>query len=368
VARAYLDKLDDMATAIAMRSILQRNDKRRAYLGLHKKRQKIASSGKVRRHIKAEADAARRSGFIVAPRSLGLQSKISRRLTLEFIRLITDKIMRRPITIDFTHTLVMYPTGVLLLTAELDRLHRHLKSAFSVTILVEAGSINEQVLDQVGISALCGRSDATDPETLDESVRHWRYATGERMNDAPGRALERFEGRLSDAIQTGMWKGLSEAVVNSVQHAYLAERNDGIAGCTQPRWWMFSQVREGDLTVAVCDLGIGIPRSLPMVWGAPRVADLLSRFGLVRPDLAAVRAALEIGATRTSEENRGRGLPQIWLEMKGLGNARTLLLSNKALLSWNGEIARERAVEFDDSILGTMIVWTVPMAEVSKDG
>jgi hypothetical protein len=124
---------------------------------------------------------------------------------------------------------------------------------------------------------------------------------------------------------------------------------------------MFSHVRDNRLTVAVCDLGIGIPRSLPIVWGESRIRTLLEAFGVLRPDLAAVRAALQIGATRTGQANRGKGLPQIWQEMKDHGAAFVGLLSNRALLTWDGSRQIERAAEFEENMFGTLIFWTVPL-------
>ena len=279
------------------------------------------------------------------------------------MRQLKYHVNKRPVIIDFSKATLLYPTGVLYLVAELDRLRRRGGAAFTVRQIEPQNEIANQVFQQVGICELCGQDPPEQTDHFDESVRHWRYATGEKMNDAPGRALDRFEGRLSEALQSGMWKGVSEAIVNSVHHAYLEPRYDGFPGTDETRWWMFSEVRDGELTVAVCDLGIGIPRSLPLRWGATRIAALLSKFGLVRPEVAAVRAALEVGATRTEQENRGRGLPQIWEDMKSHTGSNIRILSNKALLSWNQKEAKETEEEFDDSIFGTMIIWSVPLSQ-----
>jgi hypothetical protein len=282
------------------------------------------------------------------------------------VRRLAGAVGHRQVVLDFSSTARMFPTGTLYLTAELDRLKRIWKSRFNVRLVFSENPIVNQVLFQVGIGALCGH-DSVEEDQFDESVRHWRYATGERMNDAPGRALERFEGRLSDELASGMWKGVSEAVVNSVQHAYLAPRQAGPERLRETRWWMFSHVRDNRLTVAVCDLGIGIPRSLPIVWGEGRIRKLLEAFGVLKPDLAAIRAALQIGATRTGQSNRGKGLPQIWQEMKEHGAAFVGLLSNRGLLTWDGTKQIEKAVEFDESMFGTMIFWTVPL-DGDQDG
>ena len=258
----------------------------------------------------------------------------------------------------------MTAPATLLLTAELDRIKRILNEDLYVKISWSSDPIVNQVLEQVGVVELCSQqADAPKESSFDESVRHWRYATGLKMSDVAGRALDRFEGRITDKLQSGLWKGVSEALVNSVEHAYLAPREPGQTQVDETRWWMFSQERDGELTVVVCDLGIGIPRSLPIRWGMEQLQDLLTRFGIHKPDLAAVRGALVLGETRTGRDNRGRGLPQIWWELRELGASGILILSNKAYLLWDGRKEREISYEFDQSIGGTIIAWTIPISE-----
>lgn len=270
--------------------------------------------------------------------------------------------------LNFSETVRMTAPATLLLTAELDRIKRLLGDDMWVKIKWSDDPIVNQVLQQVGVAELCKQADDTPNEYLfDESVKHWRFATGVRMSDVAGRALERFEGRITEKLQSGLWKGVSEALVNSVEHAYLEPREIGQRFDDETRWWMFSQERDGELTVVVCDLGIGIPRSLPIRWGMDQIRDVLIKFGIHKPDLAAVRGALTLGETRTGQENRGRGLPQIWQDLKDLGARGILILSNRASLFWNGRKQSESSHEFNDSIGGTMIAWTVPIAEVRNE-
>jgi hypothetical protein len=351
-----------------MRKSLQERDKRSASIAHKRAHRKALSRDKktLRRHGFA-SDGHVLPVSIKLPATLSIQNKKMRRALCSALNQIKKIVGRKSVYLDFSDVVLLYPSAVLLLTAELDRQRRNKKSAFSVRMIAPRNEIAEQVLHQVGIAELCSAEPIDERDHFDESVRHWRYATGERMNDAPGRALERFEGQLSDELQSGMWKGVSEAIVNSVHHAYLEPRGDGFEGDDETRWWMFSQVRDEQLTVAVCDLGIGIPRSLPLIWEHSRLQTLLAKFGLLKADLAAIRAALEIGATRTREENRGRGLPQIWEDMKGHEGANILLLSNRALLHWSSETGKETEHQYDDSIFGTMVIWSVPLRP-KKDG
>lgn len=299
-----------------------------------------------------------------------VQAKGSRRATIKFLRKLRAATLyrRNPVLLNFRDTIKMTAPATVLLTAELDRIKRRLNDQFQAMIQWSSDAIVNQVLLQVGIADICGANNERPRESkFDESVKHWRYATGVRMGDAPGRALERFEGRITEELQSGLWKGLSEALVNSVEHAYLEPRELSDRECDETRWWMFSQERDDELTVVVCDLGIGIPRSLPLRWGMDQLQDILARFGIHKPELAAVRGALILGQTRTGEENRGRGLPQIWQELKELGASGILILSNKAMLLWDGRKQIELPQEFSDSIGGTIIAWTVPIQRDSDD-
>lgn len=344
---------------------------RKSYQILHRSKKYLASkkenrARRSRRKRKLRAFRLKINGrpltvTLVCPVALSIRGRKSRKALLTLSSDIKRYVNRRPVLLDFRNTKRLDPTGVLYLTAELDRLRRHGGTAYSVEMLRPKDEIADQVLQQVGLAQLCGEPVPKSTDHFDESVKHWRYATGERMNDAPGRAFERLEGRLSDELQDGMWKGVSEAIVNSVAHAYLEPRNDGFPCNDGVRWWMFSQVRDGTLTVAVCDLGIGIPRSLPIKWEAGPLSQILAKFGMYKPEVAAIRAALEIGATRTGEENRGRGLPQVWEDMKGHSGSNIMILSNKAMLFWRSDLKKETNREFNESIFGTMIIWSVPI-------
>ena len=79
--------------------------------------------------------------------------------------------------------------------------------------------------------------------------------------------------------------------------------------------------------------------------------------------MASIRGALILGASRTGQTNRGRGLPQIWNNMKREDVGGILIMSGKAHLSYDAQGSRERGVQFADSILGTLIMWTVSIED-----
>ncbi|MEN7535977.1 ATP-binding protein [Aurantiacibacter flavus] len=180
------------------------------------------------------------------------------------------------------------------------------------------------------------------------------------MDDEANAAFDRIEGRIAPEAFKGMWRSFSEALVNSVQHAYIEPRGTAGSRMRSKRWWMLTQELEGELTVMVCDLGIGIPRSLPLKWEESVVAQLISKFDSSKgPDVKAIRTALEISKTRTQEAHRGKGLPQIWQAVREVSGRGVSIFSNRARLTWNGATDKEHEFEYSDSIKGTIVAWSV---------
>lgn len=326
-------------------------------------RRKVTSKRKLQhKQKKIPWQGKRPTERISAPFAFNIHGHQNRAAFLRFITKIRDAVITRRalVHIDFSRPEVLRPPAVLLFVAELDRMKRVVGADFAVTIDNVRVARVSQVLQQVGIFDICGvkRLRVTEDE-FDESVKHWRYATGVRAGDKTNEAFESFEGRLSPELARGMWKGVSEAVVNSVQHAYAERRFPNGPRLGHARWWMFSHERDGLLQVIVCDLGIGIPRSLPLNWEPSLLKRLYSAFSKDGRDLRSIKAALEVGATSTGAPHRGKGLQQIWSTLRSARGASVAILSNHAQLSWSGESQEESGLEFGTSINGTMVIWTV---------
>jgi hypothetical protein len=269
--------------------------------------------------------------------------------------------------LDFTKTEKLNAPGTLLFVAEVDRALRMGRPEQRIQVKLPPENCNaeskivRQVLHQIGLLKLLGHDTSQlDPSDYDESVRHWHFATGTTLGDKPGEVLDAHEGKIADTLMKGVWKGVSEALTNSRHHAYLAPRNDGCADFTEKRWWMFSQERDGELTLVVCDLGIGIRRSLPIKWSRSLVGKVLQVIH-AKGDLGAIRAALVIGQTRTEEDNRGKGLPQIWNEVRAAQVGTVGIHSGRAALYYSSDTQAETGTEFENDILGTLISWRYPL-------
>jgi len=276
--------------------------------------------------------------------------------------------------LDFSRTNQLQATGMLAVMAELDRSVRMTGGKRLIRCKLpsrhtEEGMIVGQVLDQIGMLELIGQDPPIEHanESFHESVRPWRYATGTRIDEKPGSVLEEHEGRISEAVMKGMQKGLAEAIVNSLHHAYAQPRRDGCGAFKERRWWMFTHETNGMLSVIVCDLGIGIPRSLPLNW--PR--KLLSVIGEVidggSPDVTAIRTALILGKSSTGNAHRGRGLPQVWEATQEAENSSVGIYSDRAYVS-TAENGDPINVNYRDRFLGTLVWWRVPIEAAVTDG
>jgi hypothetical protein len=143
-------------------------------------------------------------------------------------------------------------------------------------------------------------------------------------------------------------------MTNAHQHAYIDQRGDGITTPSTYRpWWMFSQEKDGKLSVVFCDLGIGIPSSLPRT--RPRLWHLMRNMTQGRQIEGAVRES----QTRTKKQHRGKGLRQIIQTISSSEGGKAIILSNKG---WYSMKAGKRASgDFSDSIMGTVIYWRMPL-------
>lgn len=266
--------------------------------------------------------------------------------------------------VDFSLTKTIRPSGGLMVHAELDRIsrlvsdRRRLKCKPAV-----ANSIADQVLKQVGMYDKLDHVSAV--SARDQSVVHWRHATGVKVEgEQAWSVVENFEGEMSDALKSSLFKGITEALTNAVHHAYIARRKDGTNCGGENRWWLFSQQREGFLTVVFCDLGIGIPESLPIRYSG--VSKILKSLSKSSSDVQAIRIATELGQTSTGQSNRGTGLSQILDTARNAEQGSCVIYSNKGQFGYGagGNLIEN---QFSNSIFGTLIEWRVPLSEQSFD-
>ena len=300
------------------------------------------------------------------------------RALLPFVRVLRDTLLRRrrPVTIDFRATKKMYVEGTLLFHAEVHRALLLLKDKTAVAIIPPTNKKVLEVLKQIGFLGLIGSEVAVTP-TADDVV-HWCSAHGRRADGvSAGDLLTRTTGTMAEPVKRGLYAGLTEAMTNASEHAYLEPRSDGFGRSSDVDWWVFSQVRDERLTVVICDLGIGISRSLPHTAGAePSLLKRLARIlDPTRPhrDEGAIKFALEIGRTRTEMKHRGFGL---FRNIRGVIDRHSagsmFIASNRGCYAFalGGPPfgTGENTSRLSRSINGTIVGWSLPLSGQAEAG
>ena len=126
------------------------------------------------------------------------------------------------------------------------------------------------------------------------------------------------------------------------------------------------------LHLAVCDLGQGIPVSLPKTIYEKLQIPVKSFLRNIKrksdnKDCTMIAAALEYGRSRKNQGHRGKGLTQMLDVANEVDNASFLVYSNKGFYSYQNTNHQVSQNDFDDSIHGTVVLWQVPL-KVNSDG
>ncbi len=306
---------------------------------------------------------------IIAPALFSIESDDTRGPIVHFLAELRKTFFRdgvNAITIDLSGTNRFISSATLLFYAELSRLIEMTGGRIRVRCKPPHNDRACQVLHQIGVYRMCGQNIAH-RNTHYEDVVHWRVARGCVVdNSICAPAIEAFEGQLALPLVNDLFRGLGEAMTNSKQHAYLEVREDGL-NYKPPNsdWWLFSQAREGYLSVVFCDLGIGIPRTLPLK--KPSLFRRIVALGRAESDAACIEGAIEDCRTRTNLPERGKGLGNIVDVVSELNGGVVMVLSNRGFyISKNG--VEPRTFDLKDSILGTLIYWRVPLDGDSNHG
>lgn len=274
----------------------------------------------------------------------------------------------RSLIIDFSKTAKFISGGTILLYSELDRL-LDLYPKLKISCRPPFNNKAAQVLKQIGLFSRLGKNFALGACSHDDII-NWRVAKGhEVLGEKFDVILGKYDGVIAEALQEELYEGITEAMTNAKHHAYIAPRQDGIRSPADYRpWWMFSQEKDGMLSVVFCDLGVGIPNSLPFSddAGWKKWYLIMARLGLNnKGDAKLIQGAIRHSRTRTREHNRGKGLTQIVETIAASVGGRAIILSNRGW--YQIQEGKETFGDYDRSINGTIISWQMPLVTGLKD-
>jgi hypothetical protein len=291
---------------------------------------------------------------------------------VKFLRAVAHTVlkMHKQVRLDFKRTDSFQVPGAILLFAEINRIVALSDLTKPITIIDPMYRRPREVLKQIEIHRLTG--DSCDVVPTRDDVVFWKATrgatqSGEDLGPILEFVAERANKRHTRQVElSGIWRGVSEAVANVVDHAYSKPREDGFNGLDETKWWMFTQIRDQRFTAAVCDLGCGyratINQNIPERFRT-RIAEI---FAGHNRDSLAIQTAMEYGRSGTREGNRGKGSRDALSVLESHGNGQLYILSNTGWIQYHLNGGKQEKVEWGEigiDIKGTIIWWNLPLRD-----
>ena len=202
------------------------------------------------------------------------------------------------------------------------------------------------------------------------SVKLVKYIKGRCGDSKKTRILkEKLTNIVGDDISkwTFLRSGLDEAITNVSHHAYP----DNHSFLEEDKNWYLTGSYNNEtkeIKIVFYDQGIGIPKSLPTseVW--ERILGILSTKiprADRKKDEVLLKAAVQLDRTSTEETDRGKGLQDLleFIRQRGAGYLSIISLKGLFKLSVNNDKETVKTKHFDNSICGTLIIWSAILAD-----
>ena len=256
----------------------------------------------------------------------------------------------KKMVIDFSKTKLVHALGAVYLYSEIDRAQMN-KSVIRIQGISEL-----QVRDALGITGIlekCGHSAPPDsshiPVLKGKDDDHLHMI----VNYLMGIAL--FQKQLvntnPDDAERLVSKAIGEAMLNVKQHAYPQDEPNDF-------WWTTATIFENNLHIALCDRGMGIPKTLVnKSWFKKALSALKPDSG----DAEMIEAAMEY--TRSSREGHGGGLGSRDIQQLVLDahEGHLTIISGKGYYRLRGKNNDQIAQKIGYDVAGTLIHWQIPL-------
>lgn len=319
----------------------------------------------------SEIDSTKSGQFkLLSPEIFSLAKPDEFHLVVDFIEQLRYAVKQgKRVYIDFSNTKKLYPCGTLLIVAELQRIIENSKNS-QIKSNYPKDSVVEQMFQHIGLLHMLGKEPRK--EVTASTVIPWSFyhgATPGELNNLDTLKVQ-YSDPLGEELSHRLLSGISEAITNCYHHAYLENRGDGLDIDATKGWWLFAMHKDGLINVAMCDLGIGIPRSLPQteLHQIDEFKEALSRIGLRQSkDKYYIKAAIDYGISRTKQGHRGKGLSDIINVVKKSNRGGIKIYSNRGLYIYNSTEKRGKYFELAKNIMGTLIQWTFPISQLEQE-
>lgn len=283
------------------------------------------------------------------------------------------------VNLDFQAVDIMYASGALLLLAEL-RNAKNIYGKLKLRCYQPRNYQIKQIMWQLGFNEIAFGVQRVQINRRD--VYRWQVARGVKTKGKEcGTIIQACIGSVAPALTRPFGEAISEAMTNTVQHAYIEEIKTPYGtrpiAHNQEAWWMFSYESAKHLSVVFCDLGHGIPNTIAVRDPAlmeyinkqslkQSIAESVSNF--ISDDAKIIESVISSAKTRTKTIHRGKGI------LKNIAGFIDKVGDNGVvrILSNHGEYTRrkkdnslQKAEIFNhkQSINGTLIVLSVHLPE-----
>jgi len=288
--------------------------------------------------------------LVKLPVEISLDTSKCRDELLHVIELLHEKakelrnrqqVKNKKLKVDFTAVNLMVAAGTLLLMAELRNM-ANIYPDVRLECVSPRSNRNKQVLIQLGFQEFMRGVKKVD--TSRQDVVNWRVARGVKANAQEcGNIIMDCVGTAAPSLAKPFFRAVTEAMTNTVQHAYIENiplSDFRPVASDKEGWWMFSQEIGDEITMVFCDLGHGIPNTLPV--RHPGLMEYIESETMLDKakekvkhtllsDASIIAGIIDKPYTRTKAPHRGLGLlKDICGFINSIGNSgRVNILSNK---------------------------------------
>lgn len=297
------------------------------------------------------------SGYeiIGAPEYLALTPEQSDEIILFARELERKSVAGKKMVIDFSKTKLVHALGAVYLYSEIDR------AIMKASVIRIQGISKKQVRDALritGILTLCGYPAPPAgfhiPVIRGKDDDHLHEIVEYLMNTAL--IQEELNTTDPDYAERLVNKAVSEAMLNVKQHAYPESGPSDF-------WWATAAILDSNLHIALCDRGVGIPKTLAE---KGKFKAILAALKPGSGDDEMIKAAMEY--TRSSRRIRGGGLGSLDIQQLVLDahEGHLTIISGKGYYQLQGKNNDQMAKKIGYDVTGTLIQWQIPLHHQSE--
>jgi hypothetical protein len=279
---------------------------------------------------------------------------------------------RRKLIVNFNNISVLNPGAALVLASELDRWqvinNVRLKP-------YKPQSWNKQVVrlfNEMGIFDLL--------ETLPKHrIRRFMQPGSQTFfpflsgTESDGQLASRLMENMSPVIKPVynerlLYVALSEAMTNVIQHAYPQEMHHKKVSLHN-RWWLSGSFDSDSqvMNVLLFDHGVGIPTTLPKSPLFKKILHYIKDDNNINNPGYLIKAAVELGKSKTQLKHRGKGLRQILKFSSESDFGSLYIISHKGEYCYY-EDCTDKAGSLPVELGGTFIQWEIKLQKDLRNG